>query len=88
MVAAPPGSEWYVLLLTLALSALSVMPVRFVYPNRFDRLRWFFIGGGIVWIASLLLIATLYPDAPRLLVFASMSYPVLYLGLSLWLDRD
>ena len=86
--AAPPGSEWYVLLLTLALSALSVMPVRFVYPNRFDRLRWFFIGGGIVWIASLLLIATLYPDAPRLLVFASMSYPVLYLGLSLWLDRD
>jgi len=63
------------------------MPVRFVYPNRFDRLRWFFIGGGIVWIASILLVAMLYPDAPRLLVIASMAYPVMYLVLSLWLDR-
>jgi hypothetical protein len=71
----------------LALSALSVMPVRFVYPNRFNRLRWFFIGGGIVWIASILLVAMLYPDAPQSLVFASMAYPVLYLVLSLWLDR-
>ena len=88
VVAAPAGSEWYVLLLILVFSALSVMPVRFVYPNRYDRLRWFFIGGGIVWIASMLLIAMQYPDAPQLLVLASMAYPVLYLVLSLWLDRE
>ena len=88
VVAAPAGSEWYVLLLTLAFSVLSVMPVRFVYPNRFDRLRWFFIGGGIVWIASMLLIAMQYPNAPQPLVLASMAYPVLYLVLSLWLDRE
>ena len=88
VVAAPAGSEWYVLLLILAFSALSLMPVRFVYPNRFDRLRWFFIGGGIVWIASMLLIAMQYPDTSQLLVLASMAYPVLYLTLSLWLDRS
>jgi len=88
VVAAPDGSEWYVLLLMVALSALSVMPLRFVYPNRFDRLRWFFIGGGMVWIASILLIALLYPDAPRLLVLASLVYPALYIVLSLWLDRQ
>ena len=88
VVAAPDGSEWYVLLLMVALSALSVMPLRFVYPNRFDRLRWFFIGGGMVWIASILLIALLYPDAPRLLVLGSLVYPALYIVLSLWLDRQ
>ena len=88
VVVAPDGSEWYVLLLTVALRALSVMPLRFVYPNRFDRLRWFFIGGGMVWIASILLIALLYPDAPRLLVLASLVYPALYIVLSLWLDRQ
>ena len=88
VVAAPDGSEWYVLLLTVALSALSVMPIRFVYPNRFDRLRWFFIGGGMVWIALILFIALLYPDAPRLLVLASLVYPALYVVLSLWLDRQ
>ncbi len=88
VVAAPDGSEWYVLLLTVALSALSVMPVRFVYPNRIDRMRWFFIGVGMIWIASILLIALLYPDAPRLLVLASLAYPALYTVLSLWLDRQ
>jgi hypothetical protein len=64
------------------------MPLRFVYPNRFDRLRWFFIGGGMVWIALILFIALLYPDAPRLLVLASLVYPALYVVLSLWLDRQ
>ncbi|HHZ80952.1 MAG TPA: hypothetical protein EYN59_07570, partial [Candidatus Marinimicrobia bacterium] len=42
VVLATAGSEWFVLLLMLAFSALSVMPVRFVYPNRFDGMRWFF----------------------------------------------
>ncbi len=88
VVLATAGSEWLVLLLTLAFSALSVMPVRFVYPNRIDRMRWFFIGVGMIWIASILLIALLYPDAPRLLVLASLAYPALYTVLSLWLDRQ
>jgi hypothetical protein len=51
-------------------------------------LRWFFIGGGMVWIALILFIALLYPDAPRLLVLASLVYPALYVVLSLWLDRQ
>jgi len=49
---------------------------------------WFFIGVGMIWIASILLIALLYPDAPRLLVLASLVYPALYIVLSLWLDRQ
>jgi hypothetical protein len=51
-------------------------------------LRWFFIGGGMVWIASILLITLLYPGAPLLLVLASLVYPALYIVLSLWLDRQ
>ena len=85
-IGAPNGSEWYVLLLTLALSALSLAPIRFVYPNRIDRFRWLFIGVGVVWGAMVLVIALLYPDAPRSLVWASLVYPALYVGLSLWLD--
>ena len=88
VVLATAGSEWLVLLLMLAFSALSVMPVRFVYPNRFDGMRWFFFGGGIVWIASILFAALQYPDTPRLFVQASLVYPALYFGLSVWLDRN
>jgi hypothetical protein len=36
----------------------------------------------------MLLIAMQYPDTSQLLVLASMAYPVLYLTLSLWLDRS
>ena len=88
VVLATAGSEWLVLLLMLAFSALSVMPVRFVYPNRFDGMRWFFFGGGIVWIASILFAALQYPDTPRLFVQVSLVYPALYFGLSVWLDRN
>ena len=88
VVLATAGSEWIVLVLMLAFSALSVMPVRFVYPNRFDGMRWFFFGGGIVWIASILFAALQYPDTPRLFVQVSLVYPALYFGLSVWLDRN
>ena len=88
VVLATAGSEWIVLVLMLAVSALSVMPVRFVYPNRFDGMRWFFFGGGIVWIASILFAALQYPDTPRLFVQASLVYPSLYFVLSVWLDRN
>ena len=87
-VAAPNNSEWYVLLVALALSALSLAPIRFVYPNRIDRFRWFFIGGGGVWGALVLVIALLYPKAPRWLVLVSLVYPAVYVALSFWLDRQ
>lgn len=70
-----------------ALAALTVMPVRFVYPNLAPSpWRAPVLGGAIVWAAQLLLLLPAYPRAPGILVLASLVYPVFYLALSAHLD--
>jgi phosphatidylcholine synthase len=85
-------SEWgrgTVLATVLVLSALSVLPVRFVYPNRAPRWRPLFIGGGIAWLAVIGAILWYYPDAPIpvSLLWLSAVYPIFYVAASLYLDR-
>ncbi|MFO0944760.1 MAG: CDP-alcohol phosphatidyltransferase family protein [Planctomycetota bacterium] len=75
-----------VLALTLALSVLSVMPVRFVYPNKATRWKPFFIGGCVLWLLQLAPMMVLYPEVPLWLLWSSCVYPALYLVLSMYLD--
>jgi phosphatidylcholine synthase len=78
-----------VLAIALALSGLSFLPVRFVYPNKAPRWRRFFIVGGLAWLAVLSAILWYYPDqpVPRILLWLSAVYPLLYVTASVYLDR-
>jgi phosphatidylcholine synthase len=77
-----------VLAFALALSGLSVLPVRFVYPNQAPRWRGLFIGGAVVWLALIGAILWYYPKAsiPVSLLWLSTVYPAFYVAASLYLD--
>lgn len=70
----------------LGLSALSLAPVRFVYPNKAKRFRPFFVGG--LWMSAPLYFAMFatYPRVPGWMLVASAIYPTIYIALSVWLD--
>ncbi len=76
-----------VLGLVLALSLLTVLPVRFVYPNRPPCWRGFFLGGALVWMALVLgILIRGSAETMDWLVWVSFIYPVLYVILSVYLD--
>jgi phosphatidylcholine synthase len=77
-----------VLASALALSALSVLPIRFVYPNRAPCWRALFVGGGVVWLAVIIAILWYYPKfpIPTVLLWLSAVYPAFYVAASLYLD--
>jgi phosphatidylcholine synthase len=74
------------LFFVLLFAVMTVMPLRFVYPSHARRWRMFFIGGALVWIALVFWMLALYPAVPESLVWISLFYPALYLGLSIYLD--
>jgi phosphatidylcholine synthase len=76
---------YVVLAVVLILSVLSVLPVRFVYPNRPPCWPLFFVGGGIVWLAMVLGLLWSYPQCPVWLIGISLIYPVCYAVLSVYL---
>ena len=70
------------------LAALTLAPVRLLYPNRAPRpWRAPLIGGGIVWALILLAMLPSYPYPAPALVIVSLIYPLFYAGLSIVLDR-
>ena len=78
----------------LLFSVLTVLPVRFIYPNRAPA-PWQppIIGGALLWLCLLLLILPAFPMLPAWagpwLFWLSLVYPAFYFGLSGWLDwRD
>ncbi len=80
---------WGNALLVLFLAALTVMPVRFIYPNLAPR-PWklpLMVGAGI-WLLMLVALLIDYREPPVWLVWLSLVYPVWYTVLSLWLDRQ
>lgn len=77
---------WFVLGLVLALSLLTVLPVRFVYPNRPPRWSPLFLGGAAIWLVCLLVMIYRYPLVSEPLLLISLVYPVLYVVLSVYLD--
>ena len=77
-----------VLVLALLLSGLSLLPIRFVYPNRAPRWRPLFIGGGVIWMVILCVMLYRFSDVPSWLVWLSAVYPVFYIIASLYLDLN
>jgi len=72
----------------LALAALTVMPVRFVYPNLAPPpWRLPVVAGALVWAVLLVLLLPAYPRPSGALVLASLVYPLFYVVLSVHLDR-
>lgn len=79
------------LVTVLVLSVLTVVPVRFVYPNAAPSpWRVIVTGGGIAWLGLLLALLPTFPELPRWggdwILWVSFVYPAFYFGLSGWLD--
>ena len=72
----------------LALAALTVAPIRLLYPNLAPRpWRLPLLLGAAAWTALLLAMLPGYPNPPAALLWASWAYPAFYVGLSVALDR-
>jgi phosphatidylcholine synthase len=70
------------------LSVLTVLPVRFLYPNLAPRpWRAALLLGAAAWTILITGMLPSYPHTPVPVVLASLAYPVFYVGLSLALDR-
>ena len=77
---------WLNAFVTIALSIVVFVPIKFIYPSRAQRFRAsinFF--GGLWGIAVLWILFTL-PATPRALAIASLLFPAYYTALSLWLE--
>jgi phosphatidylcholine synthase len=69
------------------LTVLTVLPVRFLYPNLAPwPWRWPLVVGAFVWLGLLLTLLPRFPALPPWLVWVSLVYPALYTGLSVYLD--
>ncbi len=75
-----------VLGIVLGLSLLTVLPVRFVYPNRPPRWVPLFLGGAVAWLICLLAMIWQYPHVSPTLLAVSLVYPAVYVVLSAYLD--
>jgi phosphatidylcholine synthase len=73
------------------LCVLTLVPVRFVYPNQV-AMPWRAIvtAGGILWLLVLLALLPTFPDLPawggEWVLWGSFVFPAFYIGLSGWLD--
>lgn len=81
-------SAWINAVLLLLLAALTLAPLRFVYPSRAPQpWRAPVVGGALLWLALMLALLPGYPQVPPWAVALSLVYPALYLALSLHLQR-
>ncbi|MCB9764231.1 MAG: hypothetical protein H6739_30950 [Alphaproteobacteria bacterium] len=79
---------WAVAGVLAGLALLSVLPVRFVYPNRVKRFRPFFFGGGALSAALYFYMFSIYPDVPAWMIGAASLYPAGYVLASVYLDWE
>ncbi|RMF36902.1 MAG: phosphatidylcholine synthase [Planctomycetota bacterium] len=78
---------WVVLGVVLALSCMSILPVRFVYPTRTPRMAFWFVLGGLLWLPIIaLILGVFFPDPPNWLLMLSLVYPGFYVVLSIYMD--
>lgn len=72
----------------VGLAVLTVMPVRFIYPNLAPR-PWKvpLLAGALLWLALLIAMVMRYPDVPGWMLGLSLVYPLLYALLSWHLSR-
>lgn len=71
--------------LLLAFVVLVFVRIGYVYPSRTPILRGVTNALGAIWAAMMLAVVWLLPDAPPLLLLASLFFPIYYAGLSFWL---
>jgi len=72
----------------LLFAVLTLLPVRFLYPNLAPRpWRAPLILGAVLWLAMMLWLMRDYPRAPASLVWLSLAYPAFYVWLSWRLAR-
>ena len=82
-----PLGPWPGAVLIVALTVLTVLPVRFVYPNLAPRpWRTPTLVGALVWLVLLVVILIRYNDPPKWAVWLSLVYPAYYVALSVMLD--
>jgi len=81
------AGQWLNGAVMLALAALTVSPVRFIYPNLAPR-PWKLpvMVGAAAWAAVLLGMLLVYRRVPGWAVLASLIYPLFYATLSILLD--
>ena len=82
-IAAADGLHWLNGIVLLGLSALTVMPVGFIYPNLAPR-RWKapIMIGALVWLVLLAAMFPSYTRPPLWLLLLSLVYPVFYTAVS------
>lgn len=72
----------------LALAALTVMPVRFVYPNLAPRpWRAPVMVGALLYLVVLLWMVARFPAVPGWVTWGSLAYPAFYAWVSMRVDR-
>lgn len=85
-----PGA-YFSLASTLLLAIITVVPVRFIYPNQAPA-PWQgpVIVGAVLWLGMLVAMLPTFPNLPAWgdpwLLWASFVYPAFYFGLSFYLD--
>jgi phosphatidylcholine synthase len=81
------AGPWPGAIVIAALTILTVLPVRFIYPNLAPR-PWKLpvMIGALVWTVLLAWMIWRYADVPAWLMWVSLVYPVFYVVLSVWLD--
>ena len=81
------AGQWLNGIVLLLLAALTVSPVRFLYPNLTPR-PWKapVMLGALAWLALLLGMLLIYRRVPAWVVAVSLIYPVFYATLSIVID--
>ncbi|CAN5824403.1 phosphatidylcholine synthase [soil metagenome] len=79
---------WINAVSVLLLILLTVVPVGFIYPNLAPRpWRLVLTIGALVWLVVCLAMLAEYPHPPEWMMWVSLLYPALYVGVSIWLWR-
>lgn len=77
---------WLNAFVTIALSILVFVPIKFIYPSRAPRYRASIIFFGAIWGIAIIWVLFTLPAPPRALAVASLLFPAYYMALSFWLE--
>jgi phosphatidylcholine synthase len=69
-------------------TVLVFVPIKYLYPSRTVPLHSLSMTLSTLWLALFGLIVLLFPDEPTWLVWVSLTYPVYYVAISLWLTAS
>lgn len=77
-------NSWINLAVIVALVILVFVPIKYVYPSRTKLLLSLTMAYALLWSTLALIVLLQYPDHSPWMVWASMSFFVYYVGLSLY----